>query len=141
MIVFDARDDVDFFKSLQAETEIHPHCFNDLVHKATLYFQAQSVRLPCEAQKRVSSTMCSWIGLKPANEAKYHLFPDKYSDKYLISPEDEYFQNTDLIGLWDPKNHKIENTGQEAIVRMALFRQKRCILTDKDDDWLFQASM
>ena len=127
MVVYASRGDtnVTLMESLKFEPEMHPHCFNDLVHKTTLYFQAQhSVRLPfAEAQKRVSSTVLSLIGLKPTNEVKYHRFPAS-SDDYMIDPTDVYFQDTDLKSMEESQNYKITNTGMQASVRMALFRKE-----------------
>jgi hypothetical protein len=137
MVVWRGRfqDEKDFFKSLEDEPEMHPHCFNDLVHKTTLLFQSvQDVRLPfAEAQKRVTSTVCSLTGWKPTNEVKYHLFnvPTDSMD-WVVDESDIYFKDKNLEEVdaenlnEDNKrrNYKIKNTGQTAAVTVASFRYK-----------------
>ena len=66
------KGDKEIIESLETEPELHPHCFNDLVHKTTLMFQSLlDVRLPfAEAQKRVTSTVCLLTGWKPTDQVR-----------------------------------------------------------------------
>lgn len=115
----------DIFASLKDEPEIHPHCFNDLVHKTTLYFQAlHNVRLPfSEAQKRVASTVCSLTGWNPSNEVKYHLHCPETHPNVLntdaLNPDEQFSHDHDLT---DTDQFKIINTGQSAGIKMVVFR-------------------
>lgn len=125
IIVFMERfgDKKSVITSVDEEPEFHPHCFTDLVHKTTLYFQAaHGVRLSfAEAQKRVSATTLALSGLKPTNEVKYHRFPVEDNDFQI---DDEYWTNIVLDDQEDSENYKIMNTGQQASITFAVFRQK-----------------
>jgi hypothetical protein len=127
MILFSRRfrGNKKILESLGSEPEFHPHCFNDLVHKTTMYFQSlHNVRLPfAEAQKRVSSTVCSLTGWEPTNEVKYHGFGPT-SDASPVKMSSWFSENSALTTDQDNPDYKIQNTGQRASILMTTFRFK-----------------
>jgi hypothetical protein len=106
--------------SLRDNPEIHPTCFNDLVHKTTIYFQARhKVRFPfLEGQKRVCGTICATMNYKPRTEVKYH---EASCEKWTIDKEEGYGLDIDLEKE-TPPNRKITSCGKIANMMIMVFR-------------------
>jgi hypothetical protein len=122
MIMFEMRfrKKKSLIDSLDTEPEIHPHSFNDLVHKSTLLFQSlHPIRLAMEeGQKRAISSVCSLIGYSPTNEVIFHGCNTKEED-----PELEGFgANQNLNKETSEVDHKVENTAQQATFTVLVFR-------------------
>jgi hypothetical protein len=111
--------------SVNEEPEFHPHSFNDLVHKTTLYFQAaHTVRLPfAEAQKRVTASVCALLDWEPTHVVKYHQYSPNTNNS-IIDAEDVFRTNSNLKETPDKFNFKIQNTGQQASVMFVRFRHE-----------------